>query len=140
MESPLRLCCHRIAAVSWGGPARCSRGETSFLLTRLESGYLLKQPGGASVIPGAGHPAAMCPVGELLSPPQSETGTGASGGSAVPGFCLLKRRKYKETYPWRFIPIKTLFPANHACAVDIHSKECCSSQKLYLWWILLLLS
>lgn len=146
-----------LATQTWGGESPpvvlssyccCILGRSSALfygrnmlsLNQTWVRVFIKAARGASVIPGAGHPAAMCPVGELLSPPQSEAGTGASGGSAVPGFCLLKRRKYKETYPWRFIPIKTLFPANRARTVDIHSKECCSSQKLYLWWILLLLS
>ena len=142
-EGLLLLCCHHIAAASWGGPACCSTGEMGCLLTRLGPGYLLKQPGGASAFLAAGHrgdvhPAATCLVRELLCLPQAGAGTGVSGGSAALGFCLLKRRKYKDTYPQGFIPIKILVLGNHTCSVDVHSKECCSSQKPCLWWILLL--
>lgn len=99
-ERLLWLCCHCIAAVSRGGPACCSTEETGCFSTRLGPGNLLKQPRGASAFPAAGHrgdahPAAVCPVGELLSLPQA--GAGVSGGYIVLGFCLLKRRKHEET-------------------------------------------
>lgn len=86
------------------------------------------------------HPAAVCLVGELPCLPQAGAGTDVSGGSPALGFCLLKRRKYEDTYPQGFNPIKTLVLANHACSVDIHSTESCSRKKPYLWWILLHLS
>lgn len=78
------------------------------------------------------HPAAACPFRELLSLPQAGAGAGIGGGSVALGF----REGSTET-PTGIHPHQNLVLANHAYSAYIYS-ECCSSQKPYLWWSLLL--